>query len=342
MSTKSSGTPGTAAFRLFCGLLTSLCFAFQSNAECHGQNQLAALAPETLASLTAAVDAAPYARGNFWRATRGDQVLTVIGTFHLDDPRHDHTMMRLGPLIDVAATVLVEAGPVEEAALKQALARDPSLMFITDGPTLPETLPAATWDQLKTALRARSIPPFMGAKMQPAYLSLLLGIPPCASEMFTGTPNGLDQRIIARAAAAGVPLRALEPYDTVFSIFGAMTAEESRQMLELSLAMDARSEDAFATMLQSYFDEDSRMIWEYSRWQTLNTGGMDPARVNADFATMENSMVLSRNRAWIPVIEKALNDGPVVAAFGALHLSGQDGVLSLLKQNGFTLERLVF
>ncbi|MFY8146044.1 MAG: TraB/GumN family protein [Rhodobacter sp.] len=33
-------------------------------------------------------------------------------------------------------------------------------------------------------------------------------------------------------------------------------------------------------------------------------------------------------------------DGPALAAFGALHLSGPDGVLALLQQAGFAVERL--
>ena len=46
----------------------------------------------------------------------------------------------------------------------------------------------------------------------------------------------------------------------------------------------------------------------------------------------------ARNRAWIPVIEAAA-EGPVLAAFGALHLSGKDGVLTCCKAEGFTLEQ---
>jgi uncharacterized protein len=48
----------------------------------------------------------------------------------------------------------------------------------------------------------------------------------------------------------------------------------------------------------------------------------------------------TRNRAWIPVLVTAATEAPVVAAFGALHLSGQDGVLALLEAEGFTLQRL--
>ncbi len=82
------------------------------------------------------------------------------------------------------------------------------------------------------------------------------------------------------------------------------------------------------------------MIWEYSRWLTLQAPGMDPARVETDFALMETLLMTERNRAWIPVIEAAAEDGPVLAAFGALHLSGETGVLALLEREGFTLQRL--
>jgi uncharacterized protein YbaP (TraB family) len=314
--------------------------ALPARAACEGRNQIDALPPETRAALRAAADAAPFARGNLWRATRGDQVLHVFGTYHLDDPRHDALMARLGPLIDAASTVLVEAGPAEEAALKAALATDPSLMFVTDGPTLPETLAPATWDRLKDALRARSIPPFLGAKMRPAYLSMLLGIPPCALESVAEPQNGLDRRIITRALDGKVALRALEPYSVVFDIFADMSAADQLNMLEMTLALDDQSEDVFATLTDAYFAEDSRMIWEFSYWQALHLPGFDAAQAADDFALMEDRMMTARNRAWIPVIEAALADGPVVAAFGALHLSGEDGVLALLQGAGFSLERL--
>jgi uncharacterized protein len=305
-------------------------------AACSGRNQIDALPPGVRADLTERVEAAPYARGNFWRATRGDQVITLIGTYHLDDPRFDALMDQVGLLVDASDTVLVEAGPIEEAELQRALAANPALMFVINGPTLPP----ATWNRLKSALSARSIPPFMGAKMQPAYLSMLLGIPPCAAEALTGKANGLDQRIIAKAEEVEVPVKALEPYDTIFKIFARLTPAEQTEMLELALAMDDQTEDAFATMLESYFAQDSRMIWEYSRWLTLQTPGMDPARVEKDFAQMESALMTDRNRSWIPVLEAAAKDGPALAAFGALHLSGENGVLALLEREGFTLQQL--
>jgi uncharacterized protein YbaP (TraB family) len=61
------------------------------------------------------------------------------------------------------------------------------------------------------------------------------------------------------------------------------------------------------------------------------------------FATMEQELLIDRNRAWIPVlIEATEKNETVIAAFGAAHLPGRDGVLALLEAEGFSLERLPF
>ncbi|PZR00679.1 MAG: TraB/GumN family protein [Cereibacter sphaeroides] len=320
--------------------LLALTAALPARAACSGSNQIDALPEATRSELRALADAAPFAQGNFWQAKRGDQVITLIGTYHLDDPRHDAIMQQVDPFIEAAHLVLVEAGPQEVTELKAALARDPSLMFITDGPTLPESLPPETWEQLKQALSARGMPPFMGAKMRPAYLSMTLGVPPCASGALSGAANGLDQRIMNQAKTDNIPVAALEPFDTVFRIFSGMSDQEQLEMLEMSLAIDDQSEAMFATMTESYFAEDSRMLWELTRWQTLQTPGMDKDRVAREFALMEDRLMVRRNQSWIPVLEAASFGGPVVAAFGALHLSGSEGVLALLERRGFTITRL--
>ncbi|MDD8022590.1 MAG: TraB/GumN family protein, partial [Paracoccaceae bacterium] len=54
----------------------------------------------------------------------------------------------------------------------------------------------------------------------------------------------------------------------------------------------------------------------------------------------EELLIATRNRAWLPVIEDALADGPAVLAAGALHLSGEAGLLALLRADGFTITRL--
>ena len=320
-------------------VLGSYLMASPLSAQCVGENLLATMTPADRAELQTATNAVPYPQGNFWRASRGDQVITLIGTYHLDDPRHAATMTKMEPLIQAANTVLVEAGPHEEKALIAHMARDPSIMLITEGPTLLEMLPPADWDALTKALSARGVPSLLAAKFQPWYVNLMLAIPACTITS-PQTGRGLDGMVMAAAEKAGVPLRALEPYDTLFSLFDTMTTEEQLGMIKATLMMDSQSADFTVTLTEAYFAEDSRLIWEFMRAQSYALPGYTKDRVDREFARMEESLMSARNRNWIPVLTTA--ESPVFAAFGALHLAGNEGVLALLEDNGFTLERLPF
>lgn len=327
-------------------VLASLAFgllglALPAGADCVGQNLFDTMLESKRAAMAARADAVPFAKGNYWRAVKDGQEITLIGTYHMDDSRHDATMERLTPALDAAKVVLVEAGPEEMAALQARLGKDPSLMVITDGPTLPEQLSPEVWDTLADAMRARGVPPFMAAKMQPWYLSMLLSIPPCALEAM-GEDRGLDARVIEAAAARGLPVKALEPYDTIFGIFGDMPKADQLSMITASLALEGQSEDLSVTMADTYFAEEPRLIWEFSRENALALEGYTPERVEQEFAVMEEAMMTRRNQAWIPVLTAADDEGPVLAAFGALHLSGAQGVLALLQAEGYTIERLSF
>lgn len=318
---------------------TLLAFANAGFAQCQGENLIAKMSPEAQAALRAEAAKSPYAVGNYWQATRGDAVINLIGTYHFDDPRHAATLASLAPALASAQALLVEAGPKEEESLKARIADDPALIVNTDGPTLPEIMAEADWKRLSAATAARGVPGFMAAKFRPWYVSMLLSMPAC-NLTASATPNGLDAQLITAAKAEGVPVQALEPYDTVFDIFDAMTQAEQLDMITSALALEDKSADLAITLADSYFAQESRLIWEFNRQQALAMPSYTPERVQQEFATMEQSMIITRNRAWIPVIETAAAQGPVLVAFGALHLSGEDGVLNLLAKDGYSITRL--
>ncbi|WP_136682426.1 TraB/GumN family protein [Falsirhodobacter xinxiangensis] len=319
-------------------LLLSLALATPAFAECNGRNLIDTLPGERRAELDAAVAAQPFASGNRWLAVRGDERLTIVGTYHMNDPRLDVEAAALQATVADAATVLVEAGPDEEAQLLKHMGENPALVTITDGPTIPEQLSEEDWSALGAAVSARGIPPFMAAKFQPWYLSMMLSIPPCQSG--ADATFGFDKRIIALAKRAGTPIAALEPWDTVLGLFAEMPPEEQLDMIRMTLPMEKQSADYAVTLADSYFAGDARQMWEFMRLSAADMPGYDTARADAEFAQMEHVLMVERNRAWIPVIEAAAEHGPVLAAFGALHLAGHDGVLNLLRERGFEISPL--
>lgn len=55
---------------------------------------------------------------------------------------------------------------------------------------------------------------------------------------------------------------------------------------------------------------------------------------------LEDIMLLERNKRWLPVMLAAAKDKPTFFAFGAGHLVGEDGMVNLLRKEGYTVEPL--
>ena len=260
---------------------------------------------------------------------------------HLADPRLDAPLGRLKPTVESADLLLLEMTNEDELALQNRLTTDPSLLLMPDK-TLPELLTEDQWDQMSEALNARGVPPFMAARFQPWYVSILLAIPPCAAQSDLSA-GGMDARIEEIAETQGIPSAALEDVETIFAAFSNQPRQTQIDMMLSSLVDPAINEDLFATMLASYFDEAPAEGWAMSTILAERYSPVASDAAAAIFATMEQALLIDRNHDWIPVlIEATETHDTVVAAFGAAHLPGQDGVLALLQAEGFTLERLPF
>lgn len=308
---------------------------------CAGQDLIATLPAADHAALEQASAAAPFPAGNHWRAEKSGATIDLIGTFHLYDPRMDAPMDRLRPLIGQADAIYLEATDVEIKALQTAVSSKPDLLFTT-GPTLPERLSEPEWQSLSTAMNDRGIPAFLASKFRPWYVSVMLSMPPCAMASVQAGGGGLDHLIGDAAKALGKPTLPLEPYDTMFKVFEHISPEDQLDMIRTALPLADQSEDLFATMTNSYFRETHREIWEFGRQQTLKTPGTDHVKAEADLALMEDVLISSRNRAWMDVLRRESPGKHLIVAVGAGHLSGESGLLNLLKQDGWTLTRREF
>jgi len=311
---------------------------------CVGTDLLAELPPGRQAQIAEAVARTPYAKGIRYRATKGDAVIEIIGTYHFGDPRHDPIVAEMRPLIGQAGALLVEAGPEEERRLTAALAEDPSLMVDATGPTLPERMGEAEWRELSAAMAERGLPAIMVSRLRPWYVAMMLGLSPCMIEGARAKDNsaGLDHRLMKAAEESGTPILPLEPWDTVFGVFRGMTPEEELDMIRAALPSARLADDYAATTLEAYFRGDIWTIWEYGRLDAYESSGLPREAVDRQLQLAEERLMTERNGSWVGPLTQAADaaaaDGkPVVAAFGALHLPGETGVLRLLEGNGWTI-----
>lgn len=314
--------------------------------ECQGRNLFDTMPPGQRAEIEAAVAGVPHHRGLLWRASKGDQVMTLVGTYHFGDPRHDAMLARLEPVIADAAVLLVEAGPEEERKLTEALSADPTLMVDPTGPTLPERLDDPDWAALSAAMAERGTPAVITSRLRPWYVAMMLGISPCMMrQMAEGGADGLDHRLVERAEALDLPVRALEPWDTVFTLFNHLTPAQEIEMIRAALPAAAHADDYAVTLTEAYFAGDVWAIWEFGRFDAYRNSGLTRDQVDAQMRLAKEQLMDRRNRAWIAPLTQAAQDAAqqgkgIVAGFGALHLPGDQGVLRLLERDGWVIERL--
>ena len=325
------------------GLFAAIMLAVWSGAAgavCTGINLFDELAPETRAELRHRAAQAPFSEGIVWRAERGVERITLVGTFHFDDPRHAATLAALQPALAEARALLVEAGPAEQAALQVAMSERLDLFFVPSGATLPERMDEPDWLRLAAAMRARGVPAFMAAKFKPWYAAMTLSVSPCALAEVAAGQVGLDGQLIDAAEARGLPVLALERYDAALTLFDLIPDGDQIDLIRTALLTAEAADDYTATLADAYFAGETRLIWEFTRHDALAKSGMDPAAVEAQLRLAEDLLIERRNRAWLDAILRAAARGPALVAVGALHLPGEAGLLALLQAEGFALVRL--
>lgn len=312
-----------------------------AHALCNGPSFWDTLPPADQSELLDKVTATPFSAGNLWQATNGDATLTIVGTMHLPDPRHDVMLDRTLPFLADAGVLLVEATLEDQRAMQTCMARNPDIMAITDGPTLPELLDEATWASIRDAATSRGVPGFMAAKMKPWFLSMALSIPPCAMTAMTSGEGGLDNMLLESAADLGVPVAPLEPWQDMLDLLSMGTFEEQIDALRMGLLDPDVLDTIVVTLTDFYFAGQSAMGWYITEYTKDLIPDLDPVQFDEQLAQMEQLLLIDRNINWIPVIEDAAEThDKIVIAFGAAHLFGDFGVLNLLEQNGWAISPL--
>lgn len=322
----------------YVGIIWLCLIAAPAWALCAGDSYLDRLSPQDRIRLDHLAADIPFGEGTRWMATRGDDVLTLIGTMHIHDPRLTDAMAGLHDTIKGADILLVEATEAEEAALHAQMTQDPQMLLLPDGQTLPELLDADTWDQLVVAARAMNIPPFLLSKFQPWYVMMSLSIPPCAMRDIAAGKRGLDHMIMQTARDNGVPIAAIEPYDTIFTVFQKGDLSQQIATLRASLLPVDDRRALFAALLDGYFAGQIGQIMALEQIAAERSLGLSAAQARIMADQNAQALLYDRNIAWIDVInEMAKTHDTIVLAVGAAHFPAHQGVLMLLQNDGWTI-----
>ena len=92
--------------------------------------------------------------------------------------------------------------------------------------------------------------------------------------------------------------------------------------------------------LQRYFEERSQKM--NIRLEAMGSKGDDAKKGMEEMMDYQNEHLLrERNEAWIPVIKENIAKRPCLIAVGCRHLLSGDGLIAMLRREGYTVEPVV-
>jgi hypothetical protein len=319
------------ALRRMCEAL--LILATLSSLHCAG-----ARAPETPAAdeppSAPELIAADFAMPPFYRVTGGEGgELLVMGTIHLGPVQG----WRFAPAIDEGLeranriVLEIDLRLATEELISTALMQ----MVILEPPdTLPKVVSPETrklLDEMDAELAALGLPRLARQRLKPWYVAMGL-IESTAQQSGYSALGAAERSIMQRLG--GRPLDGLE------------SAQDQLQMLD---GMSATAQDALlrdALLRLDHAAEDVQQLVE--AWRTGDEEALtELVRVGVEevpeLAAVYDVVNRDRNRSWVAPLrayldDPALSGQTVFVGIGALHVVGDEGVVALLREQGYRVE----
>jgi len=271
-------------------------------------------------ALVAALPSSGPAYGLLWEiSSPGSSPSYLFGTIHSEDPG----VIGLAPTVERAFTgcrqVILEVNLDDDAMVAGSMA-----MLLTDGRRLSEIVGKSLFEQTAANLRMRGIPDAVTEHMKPWAAATALSMPVPESGRV------LDVVLFQRAQQAGKPINGLETITEQLEVFDGLPLEDQVGLLRDVVEQVAGLDAMLAELLAAYKRQDLAAMVAINE-AAMATGDQ---RLAGEF---QRRLIVDRNHRIAERMKPWLQQGGAFVAVGALHLPGEQGLLRLLEQRGYSL-----
>lgn len=261
--------------------------------------------------------------GVFYRIQENDQTIYLFGSIHVGDqslyPLHDQIDEAFEEADHLA--VEIDISDINELEAQQAMMQQG--MYL-DGTTLSDVIDDDIFNETVTHLSGIGLQEPLLDQFQPWFVSMLLSEVALEKTEFTGD-DGIDIHFIDRANDKDLPIISLESFESQMDSISSAPEDEQIERLENTL-------DSF----DIYGEELTQMI---RIWRSGNTDTF--AQLREMDNDVEQFAMDERDLAMTEKIEEFLtkDDGDTYfIVVGALHLAGENSIVDLLEDRGYSVE----
>jgi uncharacterized protein YbaP (TraB family) len=259
----------------------------------------------------------------YWRITQEEREAGyLLGTIHSEDPR----------VLDFSTAFLAQLNSCQLFAMEMVpdlptLTRLTSYMHYEDETTLQQALGAERYERVMAALSGYQVPEEWKARMKIWAVMMTLSVPPPETGFF------MDLSLSLRAAGSGLKVTGLETLEQQLSFLENMPMQYQISLLDQALLDYANVGAVHGQMVDAYLSGDLEVISRLSDEQFKELA----PDIRDYFVSLG---IDGRNRRMVANLLPLLLESRVFVAVGALHLPGPQGLVSLLREQGYTLTAL--
>lgn len=201
--------------------------------------------------------------------------------------------------------------------------------FMQNGTTLKDLLSEDEYTVVKNHFEEMGLPMMMLERIKPMFLSAL------ASEDMMGEDSGMgmgdivsyEMELMDMATDREMEVAGLETAEFQMSMFDSIPYEaQAKMLLESIKAESGEEDDQLKIMVEMYKNQDIEGMQQMIQGDEEGIG------------KYEELLLIQRNKNWIPVMAQMMTQMPTFFAVGAGHLGGEQGVIALLREAGYTLK----
>jgi uncharacterized protein YbaP (TraB family) len=239
----------------------------------------------------------------------------LFGTFHLMCKNDIHFSNQLTTAVNRADKVYMEIDMDDPATILGGM----MLMTMKDGKTLQQLYSDADYkkirqyftDSLKTPL-SFILEALLYPKMMPCKLI-----------------SGVEEELMKVAKTQKKEIKGLETMEFQAGVFDSIPYEEQAKELLQSIDSMASNKKSFNTMMQVY---KNQQINEIENLFSKSESGME---------NHQDLLLNNRNKNWVGQLKSIMKTNPVFVAVGAGHLVGKQGLIALLRKEGYVVQPLL-
>lgn len=245
----------------------------------------------------------------------------LLGTIHISDPKVTQFSPALQQVIQSTELICLELDMRPEimmAAFMQMMSPDQDLEAV-----LGKALYQQVLQNMGVAAGAESVLPIR--QMKPWAVMVMLSMPKNQDPS-----QVMDLRIYQQARERGLPVCALETVQEQLAVFDQIPLKDQVLMLKETLRFLPKMAALFEQMMTFY------KAGELSKLHALNSDYMAESE-SAVWGDTMAALLDKRNLRMMDRIENKLKAQGTLVAVGALHLSGDQGLIKLFRDRGYSV-----